>query len=526
MFVLGVDKTKLAVYQREPVTSGSANVYETRFEFSPDWEGLNRTAVFRAGKESRSVLLNESNVCSVPWEVLVKPNVMLRVGVYGTRDGEIALPTVWASLGIILEGTVLSNDARPPALTLWEQVLAGKQDKLTGCPGQIVGFAEDGNAVAQNIAAMQGPPGPIGPRGEQGLQGEPGPVGAVGPMGPQGPVGPQGEPGSPGVTVEQIAEAIQNSASAKQDKLIGVAGQVVGFGTNGVAQAVQGHSNPNLLDNWYFVDPINQRGQTEYTASGYTIDRWRMGISACSVSLSPNGSVSAVVLGAGYGQFVQQLENAEQFQGKQLTVSLLCSNTDGEQLYLLLNDGKQQVGATIKDGLVSASMNIDENPTTIFCGIQNNNPELVASLCPIAMKLELGPFQTLAHQDVEGNWMLNDPPPNKAQELAKCQRYQVVLNTNLGGAYTPFGTGVVISQNFARVIIPLPATLRATPTISTDGQFVLQPNMKEITDLMFDAVNKNIVTLEAISSDLNVGNCVNLTALNDMTCMIIIDANL
>ena len=23
-------------------------------------------------------------------------------------------------------------------------------------------------------------------------------------------------------------------------------------------------SNPNLLDNWYFADPVNQRGQAEY----------------------------------------------------------------------------------------------------------------------------------------------------------------------------------------------------------------------------------------------------------------------
>lgn len=250
MFLLYVDKTKLTVHQREPVTSGSANVYEARFEFSPDWEGLNRTAVFRAGKESRSVLLDESNVCSVPWEVLAQPNVLLQVGVYGAWDGKIVLPTVWASLGVILEGTVPGDDARPPAPELWEQALAGKQEKLIGRPGQIVGFAENGDAAAQDIAAVQGPPGPRGEKGEPGEpgpagpkgdagpagpQGPEGPAGAVGPMGPQGPVGPQGEPGSPGVTVEQVAESIQNAVSAKQDKLTGTAGQVVGFSASGSA---------------------------------------------------------------------------------------------------------------------------------------------------------------------------------------------------------------------------------------------------------------------------------------------------
>ena len=35
------------------------------------------------------------------------------------------------------------------------------------------------------------------------------------------------------------------------------------------------------------------------------------------------------------------------------------------------------------------------------------------------------PVQTIAHQDASGNWVLNDPPPNKALELAKCQRYYI-----------------------------------------------------------------------------------------------------
>lgn len=36
-------------------------------------------------------------------------------------------------------------------------------------------------------------------------------------------------------------------------------------------------ANPNLLDNWYFKYPINQRGKTTYDTSresAYTIDRW------------------------------------------------------------------------------------------------------------------------------------------------------------------------------------------------------------------------------------------------------------
>lgn len=43
-----------------------------------------------------------------------------------------------------------------------------------------------------------------------------------------------------------------------------------------------------------------------------------------------------------------------------------------------------------------------------------------ASVTMKAAKLELGSEQTLAHKDSTGNWVLNDPPPNKELELLKC----------------------------------------------------------------------------------------------------------
>lgn len=130
MFILYANKNMLTLRKREPMTSGSVNAYEVRFEFSPDWEGLTRTAVFQAGSESRSILLDESGACVVPWEVLAVPNVALRAGVYGTKGGELVLPTVWENLGIIQEGVTVGESARPPTPDLWEQALARKADGL------------------------------------------------------------------------------------------------------------------------------------------------------------------------------------------------------------------------------------------------------------------------------------------------------------------------------------------------------------------------------------------------------------
>lgn len=115
---------------REPLTSGSVNVYTVCFKFNPDWNGLTRVAVFKAGADEKSVLLDDVNQCTIPWEVLQKPMALLQVGVYGTRDGNTVLPTIWTSLGTILPGASPGEASRPPTPDLWEQELARKGDSL------------------------------------------------------------------------------------------------------------------------------------------------------------------------------------------------------------------------------------------------------------------------------------------------------------------------------------------------------------------------------------------------------------
>lgn len=130
MFELYAAKNQLCVRQKEPVTSGSVNVYDVRFSFSDDWAGLVRTAVFRAGGKTASVLLGETGECSIPWEVLKKPGLRLEAGIYGTRGGEVVLPTIWADMAFISAGAAPGDEARPPTPELWEQELAKKGDTL------------------------------------------------------------------------------------------------------------------------------------------------------------------------------------------------------------------------------------------------------------------------------------------------------------------------------------------------------------------------------------------------------------
>lgn len=136
MFVLQANNAALTVQAKEVVASGSVNTPTVRFLFSPEWAGLTRTAVFRAGGVAKSVLLDGSNQCAIPWEVLKTPRKPLQAGVFGCRGQVVILPTPWAELGVIRDGAAPGEDAVPPTPDLWQQELAAKGDSL--------GYTEDG----------------------------------------------------------------------------------------------------------------------------------------------------------------------------------------------------------------------------------------------------------------------------------------------------------------------------------------------------------------------------------------------
>lgn len=155
MFILYAKKNQLSVRQREPLTSGSVNIYTIRFEFSPDWDDLNRTAVFKAGGKVISVLLDKSGQCSIPWEVLSAPKIDLLAGVYGTLGGNVVLPTIWADLGPIREGAAPGEDARPPTPDLWEQELSQKADRMDYTSDGDLGLFS-GDKLLSSVAIVGG----------------------------------------------------------------------------------------------------------------------------------------------------------------------------------------------------------------------------------------------------------------------------------------------------------------------------------------------------------------------------------
>ena len=199
MIICQVSKAAITVAQSVLLTSGMVQAVQVRFCFSPEWEGLTRTAVFRAGQVSVSCLLDEENCCTVPWECLQTAGTHLMAGVYGTRAQEMVLPTVECSLGLICTGAQpAENTPQEPTPTLVQQLLTTAE------------------AAAQTAASVRadadaglfcGETGPQGPKGDKGDTGETGPAGPKGETGEIGPQGPKGDTGDAGVTLGSITLA-------------------------------------------------------------------------------------------------------------------------------------------------------------------------------------------------------------------------------------------------------------------------------------------------------------------------------
>lgn len=126
MFILNADKSHLTVLQKGIITSGSVGVYEVKFQFSPEWAGMERWAVFKIGSERVSCVLDEANQCKLPWECVRENDIgkEIQVGVYGMVGTNVVLPTIWASLGKLREGTRLGDTALPPTPSVAEQIMA------------------------------------------------------------------------------------------------------------------------------------------------------------------------------------------------------------------------------------------------------------------------------------------------------------------------------------------------------------------------------------------------------------------
>ncbi len=111
MIQISVSKAHAKADELELLTSGMSKAVDVKFNFSNDWENLNRTAVFTNGVKTRDVVFDETQtVCSVPSEVLEMPGASVMCGVYGYDNSGVIIPTVYVWLGTVKAGADPSGD--------------------------------------------------------------------------------------------------------------------------------------------------------------------------------------------------------------------------------------------------------------------------------------------------------------------------------------------------------------------------------------------------------------------------------
>ena len=190
----------------------------------------------------------------------------------------------------------------------------------------------------------------------------------------------------------------------------------------------------NLLHNWDFTNPINQRGVSTGFVSGYscTFDRWLMN---GGVWITVGSTVNLPIYNGTPKYIDQRIER--DLRGRTYTLSF---DLEGVGIkFVVLNypaNGEDTQGSY--DGLWLSLSRVESYDTV---RIVNWNPGVEHQIKRV--KLELGTVSTL-HLD---------PPVDHAVELPKCQRFFRIRSTNNVPA------------------VDLSPSMRITPTVTGSGPY-------------------------------------------------------
>lgn len=153
-----------------------------------------------------------------------------------------------------------------------------------------------------------------------------------------------------------------------------------------------GFSNDNLLDNWDFTNPVNQRGASGLVSSGYGLDRWSGaggGYTINEKSVSSSG-----------GYALQFLDRA--LESGAYTASLLVGAGSHAFYEFGTWGGSKQSNLTdsTNGGIVSFTFNLNMGDYTKLPYVYIGNNQQASNCVIYKAKLEPGPISTLAN-DIE-----------------------------------------------------------------------------------------------------------------------------
>lgn len=317
-----------------------------------------------------------------------------------------------------------------------------------------------------------------------------------------------------------------------------------------IDQAAGTFVRPNLLDNWYFGRPVDQRrGMLQlagtmlysdaactqamfpstkttsiikvsdiaahpsddstvyvkladcvrgYTGNGYTVDRWMLYTDGGNVAIS-NGYLD-IYASKQHGTYLTQKidpELAKALAGKTVTWSVLAVGGDSAFSANINKNDSYVDSFTIEPNTISfKTLTFPTDFTDISFVFAGNS---AGHVCPIAAKLELGPTQTLAHKEGD-KWVLNEVP-DYGEQLWRCQMDLFKIGDAV--RYCSLGNGVARDGQFVSITIPTPVTMRTVPVlIAPPVGFAMRHNDTIVSggaNFSVDAFSQNSIMLKVQS---------------------------
>lgn len=292
-----------------------------------------------------------------------------------------------------------------------------------------------------------------------------------------------------------------------------------------IDQAVGTFVRPNLLDNWYFEKPVNQRdghislqgvpvyndaactsligNQIEvaatciksgtnyerringhgggfvkaedvvrgYTGTGYTFDRWKR-FTNTGTTTQNDGYISVVGREDNLDQICDE-SLYKSLRGKVVTLSILARGT----LSIVSEDfaNSYQFAQIRSENFTVAAKTITvrgDADRFIF----HIQPQGDSACDIIAAKLELGSTQTLAHREGD-KWVLNEVP-EYGEQLRRCLRHDYIIGSDSQNC--PIGIGTAYSNDGVVCVIQLPEYMRTNPAVVLSGEVQIRFSKTQI----------------------------------------------
>lgn len=218
--------------------------------------------------------------------------------------------------------------------------------------------------------------------------------------------------------------------------------------------------NPKLLDNWYWGNPVNQRGWAQGSTNyQYSLDRWISN----DLTVSVNDGYVTLTQSGQSNLFMVQRKEANIYKhgiaGRKVTISALLKDGQLKTATVTAPEYQENTAVqTVVDGLVLGAFSAQsEHGFRIF-------PDVGQSFEIVAVGAEFGTQQTLAHKEY-GTWVQNEIP-KFGDQLAACQRYYYRAH------YVQYQTINMAYEDtaYAFVMLPLPVAMRIDNPVLTQSK--------------------------------------------------------